>query len=95
MRLEYGSPSARPKKTFKGNFWLRPRQSVCLGGAAGILLGVVASAVVSRTLQWPSLISPYAIALAGMFAFGVGIVFGYYPARIASRLDPIEAIRYE
>jgi putative ABC transport system permease protein len=66
-----------------------------LGGAAGILLGVVASSVVSRTLQWPSLISPAAIVLAAMFSFGVGIVFGYYPARIASRLDPIEAIRYE
>jgi putative ABC transport system permease protein len=66
-----------------------------LGGAAGILLGIVASAVVSRTLQWPSLISPSAIALAAIFSFGVGIIFGYYPARIASRLDPIEAIRYE
>jgi putative ABC transport system permease protein len=66
-----------------------------LGGAAGILLGIVASVVVSRTLQWPSLISPSAIALAAMFSFGVGIIFGYYPARIASRLDPIEAIRFE
>jgi putative ABC transport system permease protein len=66
-----------------------------LGGVAGMLLGVIASTVFSRTLQWPSLISPSAIALAAMFSFGVGIVFGYYPARIASRLDPIEAIRYE
>jgi putative ABC transport system permease protein len=66
-----------------------------LGGAAGIVLGVVASAVLSRTLQWPSLISPAAIVLATVFSFGVGILFGYYPARIASRLDPIEAIRYE
>jgi putative ABC transport system permease protein len=66
-----------------------------LGGAAGILLGIVASVLVSRTLQWPSLISPSAIALAAMFSFGVGIIFGYYPARIASRLDPIEAIRFE
>jgi putative ABC transport system permease protein len=66
-----------------------------LGGAAGMLLGVIASTVFSRTLQWPSLISPAAIVLAAIFSFGVGIVFGYYPARIASRLDPIEAIRYE
>lgn len=66
-----------------------------LGGVAGIPLGVVASVVVSSSLQWPSLISPLAIAVAAMFSFGVGIVFGYYPARIASRLDPIEAIRYE
>ena len=66
-----------------------------LGGVAGIPLGIVASVVVSSSLQWPSLISPLAIAVAAMFSFGVGIVFGYYPARIASRLDPIEAIRYE
>ena len=66
-----------------------------LGGAAGILLGIVACAVLSRALQWPSLISPSAIALATIFSFGVGILFGYYPAHIASRLDPIEAIRYE
>ncbi len=66
-----------------------------LGGAAGILLGVIASAVFSRMLQWPSLISPAAVVLATIFSFGVGILFGYYPARIASRLDPIEAIRYE
>lgn len=66
-----------------------------LGGVAGIPLGIVASVVVSNSLQWPSLISPLAVAVAAMFSFGVGIVFGYYPARIASRLDPIEAIRYE
>jgi putative ABC transport system permease protein len=66
-----------------------------LGGAAGVLFGIGASAVVSRILQWPSLISPIAIALAAMLSLGVGILFGYYPARIASRLDPIEAIRYE
>ena len=66
-----------------------------LGGAAGIPLGIVASVAVSSTLQWPAPISPVAIAVAALFSFGVGILFGYYPARIASRLDPIEAIRDE
>ena len=66
-----------------------------LGGAAGIPLGIMASVAVSSTLQWPAQISPLAIMVAALFSFGVGILFGYYPARIASRLDPIEAIRYE
>jgi putative ABC transport system permease protein len=66
-----------------------------LGGAAGVVFGMGASAAVSRILQWPSLISPIAIGLAAILSVGVGILFGYYPARIASRLDPIEAIRYE
>jgi putative ABC transport system permease protein len=66
-----------------------------LGGAAGVLFGIGASAAVSKLLQWPSLISPVAIGVAVMLSFGVGTLFGYYPARIASQLDPIEAIRYE
>jgi putative ABC transport system permease protein len=66
-----------------------------LGGAAGVLFGIAASAVVSRILQWPSLISPIAIGVSAILSFAVGILFGYYPARMASRLDPIEAIRYE
>lgn len=66
-----------------------------LGGAAGVLFGIGASAFISRILQWPSLISPLAIVVATMLSFAVGVLFGYYPARLASRLDPIEAIRYE
>ena len=66
-----------------------------IGGAAGVLFGIGASAFISRILQWPSLISPLAIMVATVLSFAVGVLFGYYPARIASRLDPIEAIRYE
>lgn len=91
MRLTVGAS----EKDIQKQFLAEATAVSLLGGAAGILLGIVASVVVSRTLQWPSLISPSAIALAAMFSFGVGIIFGYYPARIASRLDPIEAIRFE
>jgi putative ABC transport system permease protein len=66
-----------------------------LGGTFGVMAGVVASIVVSDMLQWPTTISVQAIVIAVLFSAGVGIFFGYYPARKAARLDPIEALRYE
>ena len=69
---------------------------LCLaGGAAGILLGWGASWVVSKLLNWPTESSPGAVLAAVIVSATVGIVFGYYPAWKASRLDPIEALRYE
>jgi putative ABC transport system permease protein len=65
------------------------------GGAAGVLLGVVGSVFVGRTLQWPMQLSIEAVILAALFSVAVGVFFGYYPARKASRLDPIESLRYE
>jgi len=65
------------------------------GGAAGILLGRGASYLVSILLQWPTEMSLDAIATAFLVSVTVGIVFGYYPAWKASRLDPIIALRYE
>ncbi|HET7294863.1 MAG TPA: FtsX-like permease family protein, partial [Vicinamibacteria bacterium] len=66
-----------------------------LGGAIGVLLGVVSSRSVAGVLGWPTLITPLAIGLAFAFAAMVGAFFGYYPARKAAGLDPIEALRYE
>ena len=66
-----------------------------IGGACGIIFGVGASAGISQLLQWPTDISFLAIFVAAAFAAGIGIIFGYYPARKASSLDPIEALRYE
>ena len=66
-----------------------------VGGAAGIALGIGIAAAVSRFAQWPTLIAPQAIALAVGFSALVGIFFGFYPARTAARLNPIESLRYE
>ncbi len=66
-----------------------------LGGSVGVLGGVVGSLAISSMLQWPTRIPPQAIVIAVLFSAGVGIFFGYYPARKAAHLDPIEALRYE
>jgi ABC-type antimicrobial peptide transport system permease subunit len=69
---------------------------LCLtGGAIGIFLGWLASYMVTRVLGWATVISPIAIAVAVLVSGGVGLIFGFYPAWKASRLDPIEALRYE
>ena len=69
---------------------------LCLvGGAMGILLGLGGSYFVSLFLHWPVETSPNAIMAAVLVSAGVGIAFGFYPAWKASRLDPIEALRYE
>jgi macrolide transport system ATP-binding/permease protein len=66
-----------------------------LGGIAGVLLGIVASKAVSAFAHWPTLISPGAVVGGFLFAAAVGVFFGWYPARKASLLDPIDALRYE
>ncbi|HJY87666.1 MAG TPA: ABC transporter permease [Candidatus Acidoferrales bacterium] len=65
------------------------------GGLVGIGVGLVGSALISNFLSWPTLISIKAIVTAAIFSAGVGIFFGYYPARKAAQLDPIESLRYE
>jgi putative ABC transport system permease protein len=65
------------------------------GGAIGIGLGLMSSYLITQTLGWAVLVSPTAIVAAVIFSMVVGVFFGFYPARKAARLDPIEALRYE
>ena len=66
-----------------------------VGGTAGVLFGVLGSYLVGQTLKWPIEMSLESIVIAAAFSVAVGVFFGYYPARKASLLDPIEALRYE
>ena len=66
-----------------------------LGGLIGVLLGIGITTVASLITGWPTLVSATAIIIAFGFAAAVGIFFGLYPAKKASKLDPIEALRYE
>jgi putative ABC transport system permease protein len=66
-----------------------------IGGTIGIILGVVFSLAIPKLLGWPTLVSTIAIIGSVLFSAAVGIFFGYYPARKAAALDPIDALRYE
>jgi putative ABC transport system permease protein len=66
-----------------------------LGGIAGVLAGIGATRLISSLAGWQTLVSPGSLVLAFVVAVAVGLFFGYYPARRASRLDPIAALRYE
>ncbi len=65
------------------------------GGIIGVLLGIISTQVVTLTLGWPTIVSESSVVLSFAVCAITGIFFGYYPAQKASRLDPIEALRYE
>jgi putative ABC transport system permease protein len=92
---------ARPRDILR-QFLVEAMVLSSIGGAIGIALGVAASAGLTKlinvllpTTKWPFVVSIPAAIIALLFAAAVGIFFGFYPARRASRLDPIEALRYD
>ncbi len=66
-----------------------------LGGVIGIVMGIGSAKLLSAIAGWPTLVSVTSVALAFLFSAAVGVFFGFYPARKASNLDPIDALRYE
>ena len=66
-----------------------------MGGGAGVLIGAVSSKVISKVAGWPTLLHPVVVLAAFLFSAAIGLFFGYYPARQASLLNPIDALRYE
>lgn len=66
-----------------------------LGGIIGIILGTTGSSVISKIAKWPTIVTPFSILLSFGFSIAIGIFFGFYPARKAALLNPIDALRYE
>ena len=91
LRMAVGAPP----RTIMRQFLAEAVILCLLGGAGGVLLGRVSSILVRAILHWPTQISLAAIIAAVTVAVTVGLAFGYYPAWKASRLDPIEALRWE
>jgi putative ABC transport system permease protein len=91
IRMAIGATEASVQAQFLGEAILLS----LFGGLMGIAVGVGGSMLLGKLLDWPMSIPPQSIAVAALFASGVGVFFGFYPARKASRLDPIEALRFE
>src|SRR5207302_737365 len=91
LRLAVGATERAVQLQFLGEAVLLS----LLGGVFGIGLGVAGSFLLGSALGWPMTIPTGAIAVAPAFAIGVGVLFGFYPARKAALLDPIEALRHE
>ena len=66
-----------------------------IGGVLGVAVGLVSARTLSAVLDWPTEVSMVTVLSAFGIAAAIGVVFGYYPARRASRLDPIDSLRYE
>jgi putative ABC transport system permease protein len=91
IRMAIGARSS----AVKSQFLIESIVLSLMGGTVGILLGIGVSLAIPKMLGWPTLISTMAIVGSVVFSIAVGVFFGYYPARKAAALDPIDALRYE
>ena len=91
VRMAIGARGSQIRLQFLGEAVLLS----LLGGGVGILAGIGGAELLGGAKQWQTQISPHAILMASLFAMLVGVVFGFYPAYRAARLDPIEALRQE
>jgi putative ABC transport system permease protein len=91
IRMAIGARS----KVIRRQFLIESITLSLVGGIIGVIFGITTAIIISRLLQWTTLISPISVVIAVVFSVLVGVVFGYYPARKAAALDPIEALRYE
>lgn len=91
LRMAIGGKS----KYILQQFLLEAMLLSVLGGIVGVLVGIIASKIVESTLGWPILITPNSIILSFLFCSFIGVFFGWYPAKKASALNPIDALRHE
>lgn len=91
IRMAIGARS----KVIRRQFLIESMTLSLVGGVIGVLLGIIASLSIATWVKWPTILSPVSIVVSVIFSVLVGVVFGYYPARKAAGLDPIDALRYE
>jgi putative ABC transport system permease protein len=83
------------RNSIQSQFLIEALLLCALSGALGVVLGVIVSGALSNLFGWATIIPPRAIGIAVVFSAVIGIAFGFYPARKAALLNPIEALRYE
>ena len=91
IRMAVGARS----KAVQNQFLIESLVLGLVGGVAGVVFGVGISLLLSNVFHWPGLISPASIVVSALFSMAIGVFFGFYPARKAANLDPIEALRFE